>query len=240
MLGLSTIAKMEKNKISSDGAWLVLLEVTLPTQGDDLENTEATASDATEKVTASHDLVMRIVRNNEDIVWNGHTWVGFPFDLDEVTENSDGELPQLTLKVSNVSRVVQQYLEQTNGGVGATVKLYAVYSQYLDQPAEIEETFSVYAVKCDAYWVHFTLSGDYPTKRRIPEYRYLKDCCPFVYGGVECGVDKSALLATKTSADQDEYAKCSKTLRACKKRNNERRFGGEPAIPLGGTYISNE
>jgi phage-related protein len=220
MLSLSTIAKLEKNKIASDGAWLVLLEVTLPTDDDNL--------------------VIRIVRNNEDIVWNGYTWIGFPFDLDEVSENSNGELPQLTLKVSNVSRVVQQYVEQSDGGVGATVKLYAVHSQYLDQAAEIAETFSVYAVKCDAGWVYFTLSGDYPTKRRIPESRDMKDCCPFGYGGVECGVDKTALLATKTAAEQAEYQTCSKTLNACKKRGNEARFGGEPAIPLGGTYISND
>src|SRR5690554_914294 len=89
MRDLSAIAKLEKNKISSTGAWLILLEIQF--QG----------------------TTIRVVNNNEDIEWpegSGTTWVAFPFELGDIGENSKGELPSLQVKVSNVTRVIQQYL----------------------------------------------------------------------------------------------------------------------------------
>ncbi len=174
-LNLSKVAKLEKNKIAGDGAWLILLEITLKTAEDE-------------------DLTLRVVRNNEDIEWNGQIWVGFPFDLDEVVEDSGGELPQIGLRVSNITRAVQHYVEEAGGGVGASVRLLVIHSSNCNKPGdtdanqpEVDETFTVRSVKCDLNWVHFTLSGDFPTVRRIPETRYMKDFCPFPFRGVECG-----------------------------------------------------
>ena len=275
-LKLSDVAKVEKNKIDSDGVWLVLLEIIL-------------------RLPDGEKLALKVVRNNEDIVWNGETWIAFPFDLDDVSEDAMGEIPQLTVKVSNVTGTVQRYVEEANGAVGATVKLYVVHSHNLDEgSAEIEEAFTVRAVKCDSYWVHFTLSGDYPTLRRIPETRYLKDFCPFKFKGLECGYtsddrttyvnknqfmlqldqtkrygvgDRILLIASTgsfatrvvesqyknaqtiiTIPEEDiipldlekvAFIRCNKTLGDCRKRKNNKRFGGEPAIPDGGAYKSN-
>lgn len=203
-LSLSTISIIEKNKLTFDGAWLVLLEIQI-----------------------AKDLVIRIVRNTEDIVWNGYTWVAFPFELDEIKETSQGELPQIPIRVSNISRSVQQYIEQANGGVGAAVILRVVHSRHLDMPsADIEETFTVQHVSSDSMWVTFDLGGDMPTMLRFPFRRVLKDYCPFTYKGIECGA--SSYLEN-----------CNKTLGDCRERGNAARFGGEPSIPQGGLYASN-
>lgn len=205
MRDLSVIAKLEKNKISSTGAWLILLEIQF--QG----------------------ATIRVVNNNEDIEWpagSGTRWVAFPFELGEVSENSKGELPSLQLKVSNVTRIIQQYLEQYAGGTDATVILRVVMSEHLDLTTpELTEVFSVKSTSTDAMWAYFNLGPDYALTQRFPPDRYMRNFCPFKFKGIKCGY--SGPLTT-----------CNKTLKDCRERNNSKRFGGFPGIPgAGGLYV---
>lgn len=205
MRDLSVIAKLEKNKISSTGAWLILLEIQF--QG----------------------ATIRVVNNNEDIEWpagSGTRWVAFPFELGEVSENSKGELPSLQLKVSNVTRIIQQYLEQYAGGTDATVILRVVMSEHLDLTTpELTEVFNVKSTSTDAMWAYFNLGPDYALTQRFPPDRYMRNFCPFKFKGIKCGY--SGPLTT-----------CNKTLKDCRERNNSERFGGFPGIPgAGGLYV---
>lgn len=207
MLSLSAAAILEKNKLASDGAWLILLEVQVP--------------DGT---------VLRFARNTEDVSWNGETWVAFPFELSVMGEEAKGEIPKVSIQVSNVTRAVQPYLESSGGGVGSTAIIRVVHSGHLDMTTpELEELYSVTGVKVDAQWVTFTLGIEYPTTSRRPSRRNLKNFCPFRYGSVECGVSAAALAA---------YPACGKTLADCRERDNSTRYGGEPSIPQGGLYAS--
>lgn len=208
MLTLSSAAIIEKNKLAADGTWLVLLEINL-------------VSPAT---------TLRLVRNTDNITWNGQTWVAFPFDLGDVTEDSKGALPALTLTVSNVTRTIQYYLEQGAGAVGATVTLYVVHSKHLDLTTpELMETFEVISAKADAMNATFELGASYPLMARRPEKRIMKNFCPFIYGGPECAVSATELIGHPT---------CGKTLADCRARNNSKRFGGEPSLPVpGGIYV---
>lgn len=202
MIPLSTAAILEKNKLSSDGAWLVLLEVQLP-----------------------NNVTLRAVRNNEDITWDGHTWVAFPFQLDEIGESSKGELPQVAVRISNVTRSVQQYIEAGSGGVGSTVIVRVVHSKHLDlTDPEIELSFAVTGTTSDANWVTFTLGMEYPAMLRYPQKRVFQDWCHYKeYKGIECGAVSA-------------YTTCNRTLKECRERGNSTRFGGFPAIPSGGIY----
>lgn len=204
MLDLSAVAKLEKNKIASTGAWLVLLEIQF--QG----------------------ATIRIVNNTENIEWpsgSGQVWVAFPFELGEVNENDKGELPQLTLKVSNANLAVQPYVEQYAGGSDAMVTLRVVHSEHLDLATpEIEEYFMVKKTSVDALWVTFTLGPDYTMTQRVPPWRYMKNFCPFPFKGIRCGYNGPA-------------TECNKTLKRCRELGNSVRFGGEPGIPGVPTYI---
>ncbi len=206
MNNLSAIAKLEKNKISSTGAWLVLIEVQF--QG----------------------ATIRVVNNNEDIEWptgSGTTWIAFPFELGEVNENSKGELPALQLKVSNVTRTIQQYLEEYAGGTDATVILRVVMSEHLDLTTpEMTETFSVKSTSTDAMWAYFNLGPDFALTQRYPADRYMQNFCPYRYKSIKCGYNGA-------------LPPCNKTLSQCRERNNSTRFGGAPGIPgAGGLYVS--
>lgn len=204
MLNLSQQAIIEANSLRSDGAWLILLEIQL----------------------SSLEEPVRIVRNTDNITWNGHEWQAFPFEIGDVTEDAKGELPTLSIKVSNVTKVLQPYVEMAKGGNGSPVILRVVNSKVLGNSfAEIEEEFVVQHTTCDNQWVTFELGGDSILNSRFPPRRILKNRCPFVYKGIECGA--TSILTT-----------CPKTLEACDERKNSIRFGGEPGIPQGGLYVS--
>lgn len=206
MLNLSAAAILEKNKLAGDSCWPVLLEIQLEGQ------------------------TLRLCNNNENITWNGQTWTAFPFELDEISQNDKAEIPNVTLRVSNVTQEIQGYIDDMNGGTDVPVILRVVNSNHLDiTTPELEMSFVAVRVGFDAQWLSFTLGGSISITRRVPERRYLKDFCPFQYGGVECGVS----AGTKVT-----YPTCQKTLAQCRQRSNSTRFGGFPALPLGGFYAS--
>lgn len=208
MLTLSQAAIIEKNKIQSDNAWLILLEITIPPTEHEVP------------------IVLRLVRNTEDITWNSLLWTAFPFEIDPPKQSSSGELPNFTVRVSNVTRTIEGYLEQAGGGVGAQVRMMVIMSEHLDiTTPELEEEFSVQSVSYDENWVSFVLTGAVNLFRRVPLRRFLKNFCPFQYKGPEC-------KATST------FATCDKSFANCRARGNETRFGGEPGIPQGGLYVS--
>lgn len=203
MIDLSEIAKIDKNQLASDGIFLVLLKIDVP----------------------GLDVPICLVRNTEDIEWQSQRWIAFPFELGEIEEDSQGSLPSVQLRVSNVSRAMQAYIEGGSGGVNSEVTLYVVHSKNLASPlAEVEEFFSVTNTTATAEWVTFTLGTSYPAGSRRPFWRYMKNHCPFKYKSIECG----SLSSLPT---------CPKTLTGCRERNNSVRFGGEPAIPQGGIYL---
>lgn len=204
MLNLTVAGVLEKNKIASDGVWLLLLEVAVP----------------------NSDEPLRLVRNSEDIVWNGHTWNAFNFTIDEIKEDSKGTPPSVPLQISNVTQIIQAYVEEHNGLTGATVILRVVHSQHLDNVLpEVEEFFTVQATTCDSKWVTFYLGCDISTQLRFPFRRVLKSFCAWrdQYKGIECGYAGS-------------LPPCDGTLQSCRDRGNSVRYGGEPILPEGGMY----
>ena len=52
----------EKNKLTTDSVWFHLLTITLPDTS-----------------------VIRLVNNTEDVVFLGHTYIAFPFELDTLS-----------------------------------------------------------------------------------------------------------------------------------------------------------
>lgn len=201
MLNLSAAAILEKNKTCSTGAWLLLIEFDF--DGD----------------------TVRLVSNNENITWNGYTWTAFPFKLDTVAENNEGEIPNVVISIGNQSRALQGYLEDTNGGEGTTVTLRVVHSDHLpDADAIIEEIYTVLSAKANEQWIPFTLGGDYPTRIRFPLDRYMTDFC-------RCKKFKNARCGY-SGADTT----CTRTLTDCRSKGNQTRFGGFPTIPTGGFY----
>jgi len=166
MLALSALSILEKNKISSTGAWLILLTVTLP-----------------------NSTIIRIVRNNEDVTYQGELYVAFDFALEAVVHDIKGKLPSVNLKVSNVGRVFQSYIEELEGIVGSTVLIQIVNSALLAEDfSELDLTFEIQKTSADSKYVTFELGVPSPLYKRFPLYRYSGAICNWAsrFKGAEC------------------------------------------------------
>ena len=177
MLSISAVSKAEKNKLSTGSAFLILLEIQLPS-------------------------VVRLVYNNEDITWNGYTWQSFPMKLSEASEESNGSDPNLSVQVDNVAQGMTYYVEEAGGAVDTPVILRVVNSENLPNgEADLEEYYVVTECKVNEQWVTFTLGNEYSARTRRPLYRYMKNNCPFAYKGLRCGYAGGAAACNHTLQD---------------------------------------
>lgn len=180
MISITAISKAEKNKLSTDSCFLILLEIRL-------ENT------------------VYICYNNEDVTWQGQLYQAFPFEIGETNESSDGSDPNISLKVSNVAQGFQWYVEDSGGGVGTEIVLRVVNSKNMNGNPDLEEVYNVLSCKVNEQWIDFTLGNDYSAKTRRPLDRYMKNNCRFAYKGVRCGYNGNKETCDHTLADCREH-----------------------------------
>jgi len=214
---LSATAFIEKNRLASPNAWLVLAKVVMP---DDTE--------------------FRIVANNENVTWPvtaGDLYTAFPFDIDEIGDGSKGEVPSVALKISNVTRFLVPYLEDQDGLVDSVVTIYVVNSLNVTLGAdrvigvnnndpEIELEYDVINSAFDAQWVTFTLGAANPWNKRFPRNKVYKNICRYYdfkgdrcqYGGAETSCDRSLYTCRNTMENSDH-------------------FGGFPGVGTKGEYV---
>lgn len=219
MLSLSSIAIEEKNKLATDSVWLVCLKIVIP----DMEP-------------------IYVVRNNADIIWNyasnpnPYTWQAFPFELDEVGDTSKGEVPQVNLKISNISRTIEFYIQQydtyckINGYSPINVYIYVVNTKVIADnitaDPEVEHQFELIQPTMDSKWATFTLGASNPFNRRFPQGRLLKNFCRWkVFKGTRCGY-----IGAETT--------CDRTLTQCRSYGNSERFGGFPGVGREGISVN--
>lgn len=201
-LSLSSAIITEKNKLASSGAWIILCEVTLP--------------DTT---------VLPICRNTIDTTFNGQLYVAFPFELDEISEDSKGEIPQVVVRVSNVTRIMGAYAEQYSGLVGCSIRIMLVHSDHLaDVSPIVEHYFEVMSSSVDEKWLSLTLGISNPYRSRFPRNRLLKNFCRYKqFGGDRC--------------QYVGVATCNRTLSRCRELLNSNHFGGFPGVGRRGLYV---
>lgn len=154
---------LEKNKLAGDEPWLIALDVQL------------TTSD-----------YAYLVRNNEDITFDSRTYQAFPLEIDERNQVSQGEIPTLGIRVSNINRLVQNYLEDYGGLVDNEVTLRILSRVGTTWTEAISFTYKVLACVADSMWVNFTLGAPNPLNRRFPLYRYISNHCNWKFGSSEC------------------------------------------------------
>lgn len=189
-LSLTQALIQEKNKVESAEAWLVLIDLIDPNNG--LNN-------------------LYLVRNNEDVTVNGQLYQAFPFEISDVVETSSGSLPSFSLKVSNIDRVVQSYVERdANFGSGWTVKVKVVSTVDLNSAPEIEFQALTLSVTCDKINATFNCGVGNPMMRQFPRQRYSSGFCQRVFNDGEGCTYAADGIGGHTS--------CNKTLDDCKVR----------------------
>lgn len=68
---------------------------------------------------------IRIVRDNQDLVSNGNTYIALPFDV-QLPDDVSGQLPEAAIRFDNVGRELTQWIDQSQGGKGAQIRLMQV------------------------------------------------------------------------------------------------------------------
>lgn len=197
MKSLPLALKQAKNQLGGDSPWLVTLDI-------DLDGT-----------------FYYLVNNNEDITYNGQVYTAVPFDVAPPKESSKGEIPTVTLNVSNVTRTLQYYMELLAGAVGAPVTLRVVNTAHLAEDySELTMYFEVMATKCTASVVSFTLGAPNPLNTRFPAEQFIAAHCNWKFKGPECAYAGVA-------------SSCNRTLKDCQLKSNSVRFGGFPGLQGG-------
>jgi len=202
---------IEKNKTEGPSPWIILLEIVLK----DLANPATTTT-------------YRLCNNQEDVDYDSNTYTAFPFSIEPNKTTAKGRINTIDLKISNVTRLMQQTLEAYDGGLDSTVKMTIVSNANLaENYAELEFDFTIVTVKANAHFVTVVLGAANPLRQLYPLYRYLSNHCRYVvhYKGAEC--QATSALAT-----------CDGTLDNCVTRANVQRFGGFPGVKAGGIQIA--
>lgn len=183
MISLSQALIQAKNQIESNEAWLICFDFVSP----------------------NSDLEFYLVMNNEDVTINGRLYQAFPLELDEIAENNTGGIGQFSIKVSNIDRVVQQYVEQdATFGSGWNVKISVYHTSQNGGTPEIEHNFISLNCTADINWVVFTIGVENPLKAFFPHQVFSGGLCQRTFkDGVGCPY---------AGADTE----CSKTLDSCK------------------------
>lgn len=200
---------IERNRRYSDGAYIFLLEISLPTG-----------------------TTLRLARNTEDIEWpagSGTVWQRFNFDFDEMDESSKGELREVTLRVSNVSRALMRYAEEleeyrkVNGRESLPLRLICVNSNLLDQEEpEGEWEFEDRGIDFPApmKFMEVRIGADDLFGKPVPRRRHIRDYCSW-----------------EVAEECPYVATCDRNISTCRSSfSNSENFGGFPVVEEGGIY----
>jgi len=195
---------IEKNRLASASPWIILIEITL---------------------TDNDETKLRFARNTEDVIFDGETYKAFPFEIEPTKQSSKGEIPTVTLRVSNITHLIQPFLEELDGGIGSTVKITVVNADHLKEDySELEMTFDVLACQSTAQWVIFTLGAPNPLRQRFPLDQFIALHCRWRFKGVECSYSGAETT-------------CNRTLKRCRELGNSTRFGGFAGMRTGAVRI---
>lgn len=238
---ISSYAIQEKNKLNSSTVWLLMLEIVVPGVSEPI----------------------RITSNNESVTWRDETWVAFPFELGEIGEQSKGEVPQVTLRVSNVSRSMESYLQdfdlytKTNGYTPVEVRIYVVNNMgsfssgvvtdsiadgaVTDSGASGALTDTLYDISNpDAEVEHVFELMNPKTDSKWATFT-LSAANPFRKRFPQARILKNHCRFIFKDA-WCKYAgaetECDKTLTRCRALSNSTRYGGFPGVGRGGIKIN--
>ena len=168
---------------------------------------------------------LRLAGYDEDVVYNAEAYTRFPITHEFIGENNQGQIDQVKVRLANVSRLIQLYLEQYDFR-GKKVIIRAVWADQLSDPdAYIDDIFYIDNYTADQNNVEFTLTSKFDVLGvDLPARRYARNYCGWKFKSNECGY-----AGAETS--------CDKTQARCKQLNNYQRFGAFPSVPTRRIYI---
>uniref|UniRef100_A0A6M3KHL7 Putative tail protein n=1 Tax=viral metagenome TaxID=1070528 RepID=A0A6M3KHL7_9ZZZZ len=168
------------------------------------------------------------------------TYTALPVDIGAFQTNITGETPSVSITVPNVDRVVESLIQTKNYLRGCAAYHLRCFAKHLpsgatayhvgtspDIHAVIKEKLYIDTTASNENVVTFTCKPKFAIKyAMIPRRTYSRECAwAFTdrYRLTNCDPGASINAAS--------YPLCDGTLKNCRERHNEQRFGGFPAIP---------
>lgn len=199
---LSVANVIEKNRISSEVPYLALLDIEVvdPNLGVVMET-------------------LHIVRNSEDITFNGVLYTALQFEFDLKSEA--GAQPTVSVVIHDLTRAIQGRMQQYGGGIGFNVTIMVVNGSQLDKPADVVEYFQIVGASAQNYVVTFQLGAENALMYTFPRRKQTKDFCQWRYKDPDtCGYS-------------GDLPSCDLTLQGpngCAAHHNTINFGAFPTI----------
>jgi len=171
---------------------------------------------------------IRLAAHDEDVSYGtnsvGAPLVYSPYDvrLDPIEQNTDGDLVNLRVTVSNVRRELMALVEAYNALIGQPAFMQLVHLDLLsDADPLVAIDGKVASASATAESIVFEVGLYYPSRGTFPTGRVSRDWCRFRYKGVRCGYT-GALPSCDKSLDG---------ANGCEVHGNGPRFGGFPGAP---------
>lgn len=213
---LTPFVAAEKNAVASGIPLVWLYEVEVPT---------------------SPPTRLRLCSHDEEIVWRGYTYSRAPLSHSEVVEDTEGNLPQVSLAIPNISREIGAVMEAHSGLVGQPVRVTLLsLGDGSDQPVS-EANFTIASGQVTRQAASFRLQVYNPHYAAIPGGRIARGSCWYKFGGPRCGfvVDESADGAVTCDHTYDGENGCTAKGALYVARGLEaihpERFGGFRSVP---------
>ncbi|MCK5604306.1 hypothetical protein KAR91_20625 [Candidatus Pacearchaeota archaeon] len=216
---------LAKNKTQDPDPWLILIKITLndgiPTK-------------------------IKLTRNNENVFFNdgdgNEEYTAFPFIISTKTQTSTGEISHLELQVSNVTRLIQPFLEDLDGGLGSTVKVMIIHYRALTVTpigkvadyADLIQEYDVLSAKSNPRWITFILGAPSPLRKPFPPDKYLAQHCSWQF---DTATTPSPECNYRVDGDGLGKTTCKRTYNDCVNHENEARYGGFFGLQTGGIRI---
>lgn len=202
---LSVASVIEKNNIASSSPFLVCATVTV-----------------IDPATGQEVIKFRLVRNSEDITYQGELYTAIEFDIELKSEA--GTQQSVKMRLVDFTRAVQEQMQAYGGGVGSAVEIMILNYGNIEQPPEVVEYFQITSASTQNYEVSWILGAENALAISFPRRKQGKDRCQWRYKSGECGYTGG-------------LPSCDQTLRGnngCQAHQNSIHYGAFPGINLGG------
>jgi len=162
----------------------------------------------------------------ENVTFDSQEYTAFPFGYDSITEDGDSKITSVEIAVSNVSRIIQAYLEQYDLR-NKKIKITLVWPDFLNNAdAKVEDFYYINNYTATDTTVTFTCTTRLDVlSKRLPGRTYSRNSCAFIFKDV----DTCKYVGSETS--------CNKTKQQCKIYDNFINYGATPAVPTKRTHV---
>jgi phage-related protein len=190
---LSVESVIDKNRLTSDNAWVILLAI-------DVVDPNSRAVTET----------MYIARNDENIVFNGVTYLAGNFEIN--IDQKQGSSPNVTITAQDQSGYIEARMEASAGAVLSEVDVILVNTARLDKPAEMQERFQITTSSAKDHVVSFAIGAENPLGIQFPKHRQWQDGCAWRFKGYGCGYIGEATVCSYSKDGPNGCSEKSNTI----------------------------